>query len=238
MLTLQELKHQVCEANRALPARGLVALTWGNASGVTADRRVMVIKPSGVAYGDLRPEQMVAVDVATGETIEGDLRPSSDTPTHALLYRAFSGVGGVVHVHSPRATSFAQAQTPIPCFGTTHADHFYGTVPVTRPLTQAEVESDYELNTGRVIVERFQGAEAIDPLAMPAVLTAGHAPFTWGRDVQAALDNAVALETVAEMALATLALRPDAAPIDQYLLDKHYSRKHGKDAYYGQQGRR
>lgn len=228
---LDELKQRVCDANLALVAQGLVTLTWGNASGVTADRRVLVIKPSGVPYGDLRAQQMVAVNVVTGEVVAGSLKPSSDTPTHCVLYRSFVAVGGIVHTHSRRATSFAQAQRAIPCLGTTHADHFYGEVPVTRSLTAAEVEGAYEANTGEVIVERFA---KLDPLAMPAALVAGHAPFAWGKDVAEAVKNAVALEAVADMALATLALRADAPSLDEFLLEKHYNRKHGRDAYYGQ----
>jgi L-ribulose-5-phosphate 4-epimerase len=228
---IQQLKEQVCQANLDLVAHGMVTLTWGNASGLAADRSVLVIKPSGVSYREIRPDQMVVVSTETGQVVEGNLKPSSDTATHLVLYRHFKGIGGIVHTHSPRATSFAQAGRPIPCLGTTHADHFYGEVPVTRSLTQTEVESAYELKTGEAIVERFA---ALDPTAMPAVLVAGHAPFTWGPDVVSAVKNAVALEAVADMALATLALQPEVKPLDGYLLDKHYRRKHGKDAYYGQ----
>jgi L-ribulose-5-phosphate 4-epimerase len=174
---------------------------------------------------------MVLVSIETGQVIEGNLKPSSDTPTHCVLYRHFSGIGGIVHTHSPRATSFAQAGREIPCLGTTHADHFYGAVPVTRSLTRMEVESAYELKTGEVIVERFA---SLDPVAMPAVLVAGHASFTWGADVHEAVKNTVALEAVADMALATLALQSNAQPLDAFLMDKHYQRKHGQDAYYGQ----
>jgi L-ribulose-5-phosphate 4-epimerase len=228
---IQQLREQVCQANLDLVKHGLVTLTWGNASGMAADRSVFVIKPSGVSYDELRPEQMIVVSTETGRVVEGKLKPSSDTPTHLVLYRHFTGVGGIVHTHSPRAASFAQAARPIPCLGTTHADHFYGEVPVTRFLTQAEIESDYELNTGDLIVERFA---VLDPIAVPAVLVAGHAPFTWGPNVGEAVKNAVALEAVAEMALATFALEPGARPLDAFLLEKHYRRKHGKDAYYGQ----
>jgi L-ribulose-5-phosphate 4-epimerase len=228
---LEELKQQVCEANRELAAHGLVTLTWGNVSGLSDDRSLLVIKPSGVKYDQLRPEQMVVVNVQTGEVVESSLKPSSDTPTHRWLYREFAGVGGVVHTHSPKATAFAQAGVEIPCLGTTHADHFYGPVPLTRLLTEAELAEAYELNTGRVIVERFA---KLDPLAMPAVLVPGHAPFAWGRDVRQALENAVALEAVASMALDSMALNPSITPIASYLLDKHYQRKHGKTAYYGQ----
>jgi L-ribulose-5-phosphate 4-epimerase len=228
---IQQLKEQVCQANLDLVAHGLVTLTWGNASGLAADRSVFVIKPSGVSYDELRAELMVCVSMETGQVVEGTLTPSSDTPTHLVLYQHFSGIGGIVHTHSPRAASFAQAGRPIPCLGTTHADHFYGDVPVTRSLTQTEVESAYELNTGEVIVERFA---SLDPLAVPAILVAGHAAFTWGPDVGEAVKNAVALEAVADMALATLALQPEIKPLDAFLLNKHYRRKHGKDAYYGQ----
>lgn len=228
---LKALKEQVCQANLDLVAHGLVTLTWGNVSGVTADRRMLVIKPSGVPYSELRPEQMVVVSVETGQVVEGGLQPSTDTPTHAILYRSFAGIGGIVHTHSARATAFAQARREIPCFGTTHADHFFGAVPVTRPLTADEVNDAYEVSTGLVIVERF--AE-LDPTAMPAVLVAGHAPFAWGKDVADSVRNAVALEAVAAMALDSLALEPSLEPVDAYLLEKHYLRKHGKDAYYGQ----
>ncbi|WP_428308225.1 L-ribulose-5-phosphate 4-epimerase [Lacipirellula sp.] len=228
---LEELKQQVCQANLDLVAEGLVTLTWGNVSGLSDDRELMVIKPSGVPYNGMSPAQMVVVSIETGAVVEGAWKPSSDTVTHRLLYQKFSGVGGITHTHSPKATAFAQAQREIPCFGTTHADHFYGTVPVTRLLTAAEIQEAYELNTGRVIVERF--AE-LDPVAMPAVLVASHAPFAWGKDAADSVHNAVALESVAAMAIDMLALAPQTGPVDQFLLDKHYLRKHGKDAYYGQ----
>lgn len=228
---LDELKRQVCQANLDLVAHGLVTLTWGNASGLTADRKALVIKPSGVAYDELKPELMVIVSVASGEVVDGHLRPSSDAPTHCVLYRRFAGIGGIVHTHSSRATSFAQARVPIPCLGTTHADHFDGEVPVTRQLTETEVSAAYEANTGEVIAERFA---AMDPLAVPGVLVAGHAPFAWGKDLQEAVHNAVALEAIAEMAIATLSVRPDAPPLESHVLKKHYERKHGPRAYYGQ----
>jgi L-ribulose-5-phosphate 4-epimerase len=190
----------------------------------------VVIKPSGIPYAEMRPEHMVVVDL-DGRVVEGRLRPSSDTPTHLLLYQHMPGVGGITHTHSRCATIFAQARMEIPCFGTTHADHFYGPVPVTRPLSADEVDSEYETNTGRVIVERFR---TLDAGAMPAVLVAGHAPFTWGKDVAESVTNAVALEAVADMALGVLQLRPDAPPLEPYVLDKHYQRKHGPNAYYGQ----
>ena len=230
---LEQLKADVCQANLDLVAHGLVTLTWGNVSGISDDRQHLVIKPSGVDYDDMRPEQMVVVTVDSGSVVEGDLNPSTDTPTHRLLYQAFAKVGGITHTHSTRATSFAQARRPIPCYGTTHADHFYGTIPVTRPLTDEEVKDDYEGNTGRVIVETFAD---IDPVAMPGVLVANHAPFAWGSSASDSVKNAVALEAVAEMALGTLALEADMPPVDQYLLDKHYFRKHGAGAYYGQGG--
>jgi L-ribulose-5-phosphate 4-epimerase len=229
-MMLEPLKQQVCQANLDLAAHGLVTLTWGNVSGISDDRRHVVIKPSGVPYDEMRPEHMVVVDLE-GRVVEGRLRPSSDTPTHVLLYQHFSGIGGITHTHSRYATIFAQARVEIPCFGTTHADHFFGPVPVTRPLTEEEVNEAYEINTGRVIIECFGD---LDAAAMPAVLVAGHAPFTWGKDVAESVKNAIALEAVADMALGVLRLRPDAPPLESYVLDKHYQRKHGPDAYYGQ----
>jgi L-ribulose-5-phosphate 4-epimerase len=228
---LDDLKQQVCQANLDLVAHGLVTLTWGNVSGLADDRAHFVIKPSGVAYSAMRPEHMVVVSVETGQAVEGKLKPSSDTPTHRVLYQHFAGLGGITHTHSRRATIFAQARREIPCFGTTHADHFYGSVPVTRPLTAEEISQAYELNTGLAIVERFA---SLDPLAMPGVLVASHAPFAWGKDAADSVKNAVALEAVADMALGTLSLAPNVPPVERYLLDKHYFRKHGKDAYYGQ----
>jgi L-ribulose-5-phosphate 4-epimerase len=228
---LKKLKAAVCRANQALVEHGLVTLTWGNVSGLSDDGRHVVIKPSGVPYERLRPEDMVAVDL-TGQVVDGDLRPSSDTPTHVWLYRHFPGIGGITHTHSPQATAFAQARVGIPCLGTTHADHFYGPVPVTRALTDQEVAEAYEANTGRVIVERFAD---LDPQAMPAVLVAGHAPFVWGRDAAASVQNAVALEAVATMAQATFALCRDAPHLEAYVREKHHQRKHGAEAYYGQE---
>lgn len=227
---LEELKQQVCAANRELVRLGLVTLTWGNASGLDRARGLMVIKPSGVAYERLEPADMVVVDLE-GRQVEGALRPSSDTPTHLHLYRSFDGLGGIAHTHSLHATMFAQARREIPCLGTTHADHFHGPVPVTRPLTEAEVAADYEHNTGRVIVERFAG---LDPLAVPAVLVAGHGPFAWGADAAEAVRNSVALEAVAQMALGTWRIHPDAPELEDYILEKHHRRKHGPNAYYGQ----
>ena len=227
---LEALKEQVCSANRNLAASGLVTLTWGNISGIDRQQGLMVIKPSGVPYADLRPDGMVVVDLE-GRVVEGALKPSSDTPTHLVLYRAFERIGGIVHTHSRHATMFAQARREIPCLGTTHADHFYGTVPLTRPLTVIEAAEDYEGHTGRVIVERFA---TLDPVAMPAALVAGHAPFAWGTTVAKSLENAIALEAVAEMALGTWDLDPRAAELEPWILEKHYQRKHGPAAYYGQ----
>jgi L-ribulose-5-phosphate 4-epimerase len=228
---LEDLKQNVCQANLDLVAHGLVTLTWGNVSELSPGGAHLVIKPSGVGYDAMKPEHMVVVDLATGETVDGKLKPSSDTATHRILYQRFKGIGGITHTHSTRATIFAQARREIPCFGTTHADHFYGPVPVTRPLSAQEIEEAYELNTGLVIVERFQ---SLDPLAVPGVLVASHAPFAWGKNAAESVKNAVALEAVADMALGTLALEPKMGPVEQYLLDKHYFRKHGKNAYYGQ----
>lgn len=227
---LDDLRHAVCKANRDLVAHGLVTLTWGNCSGIDRDRGIVAIKPSGVPYDSLMPEQIVLVDL-DGRVVEGNLRSSSDTPTHIHLYRSFPAIGGITHTHSPWATVFAQARRAIPCLGTTHADHFHGPVPVTRPLTPAEIDAGYEHHSGTVIVETFADR---DPVATPAVLLAGHAPFAWGKDVADSLHNAVALEAVAMMAHATFTLRPDAPPLEAYVLDKHHQRKHGPSAYYGQ----
>ncbi len=226
----EKLKQRVCEANLDLQRHGLVVFTWGNVSGIDRGAGVVAIKPSGVSYDELVPEQIVLLDLQ-GNVIEGDLRPSSDTPTHLELYRNFEGVGGICHTHSPHATMWAQAQRDIPCFGTTHADHFYGAVPVTDTMTADEIKQDYEANTGLVIVRRFEG---IDPMQMPAVLVANHGPFTWGTSPDESVKNAVVLEEVAKMASGTLAVHPTQSPISQNLLDKHYLRKHGKNAYYGQ----
>jgi len=227
---LDELKQRVCEANLELHRAGLVTLTWGNVSGRDPERHRVVIKPSGLSYADLRPHHMVVLD-PEGATVEGDLRPSSDTPTHLALYRAFEGIGGITHTHSVYATMFAQACREIPCLGTTHADLFPGPVPLTRAVTQAEVEAGYEINTGRVIVERFHG---LDPVERPGVLVAHHGPFTWGSDAMASVRNAVALEALAKIAFGTLALNPDIHPLPAHILNKHYTRKHGPGAYYGQ----
>lgn len=227
---LEDLKAEVCRANRALVERGLVKLTFGNVSGIDPNRERVVIKPSGIPYGGLVPEQMLVVDLE-GKVVEGNLKPSTDTPTHVLLYKRFEAVGGITHAHSRYATMFSQAQREIECYGTTHADYFYGTVPVTRTLERKEVEQDYEANTAHVIIERFG---ALDPASMPAVLVAGHGPFAWGADATASLDGAVALEYVAELAYGTLMLRSQSPSLDRHLIDKHYQRKHGNAAYYGQ----
>ncbi len=227
---LKKLKQQVCDANKALVEHGLVTLTWGNVSGIDRDKNLVAIKPSGVDYDELKPEHIVLVDLDC-KVVEGDLRPSSDTPTHVLLYQHFKDIGGVTHTHSFHATMYAQARVEIPCLGTTHADHFAGPVPVTRPLTPDEVDRAYEHDTGTVIIDRFAD---LNPLEMPAVLVAGHAPFCWGKSAKESVKNAVALEAVAQMALGTFTIKPDAPRLEDYVLNKHYQRKHGPDAYYGQ----
>ncbi len=228
-----QLKEAVCRANLDLVTAGLVELTWGNASAVDRKAGVVVIKPSGVAYDVMKPEHMVVLSLETGETVEGGLRPSSDTATHLHLYRSFERVGGVIHTHSRFAVSFAQAERELPCLGTTHADHFYGCVPVTRRMRQVEIEEAYEHNTGVVIVETFRERHT-DPEQVPGVLVAGHGPFAWGPSVEKAVENAIVLESVARMAYQTYVLNARAQPVDQALLDKHYLRKHGNTAYYGQ----
>ena len=225
---LELLKEKVYEANMRLRDEGLVVLTWGNASAFDPETGLVVIKPSGVSYALLKPSDLVVVDL-DGKVVEGSMRPSSDTPTHIELYRNFNGVFGAVHTHSFEATARAQAAREIVCYGTTHADCFYGDVPVTRMLTKDEVESDYETDTGKVIVERFRD---LDPLAVPGVLVAGHGPFTWGTDVNKAVDVAVTLEAIAKMARYTE--QTSAKLLPEYVLEKHYSRKHGPNAYYGQ----
>lgn len=228
-----DLRAQVLEANLAIVTAGLVIITFGNVSAVDRDAGVMAIKPSGVPYDNLRPQNIVVVDLETGRTVDTALRPSSDTPTHLVLYLEFDRIGSVVHTHSPHATAWAQACTPIPCLGTTHADHFEGPVPVTRALSSDEVRGEYELATGRVIVETITTGGR-DPLRVPAVLVASHGPFAWAADAPAAVENAVALEAVAASALRALQIRAGITDIDPELLDKHFSRKHGVGAYYGQ----
>ena len=227
-----ELREQVFQGNRELVRAGLVVLTFGNVSGVDRSENVLAIKPSGVPYEELRPEAIVVVDLETGDVVAGE-RPSSDTPTHAVLYRHFEALGGIAHTHSRFATAWAQAGRELPCFGTTHADHFRGPVPVTRALVADEIQGDYEERTGDVIVETFE-SRGLDPLETPAVLVASHGPFAWGVDVGQAVENATALETVAELALYTLVLKAEASALDDDLLERHFSRKHGPDAYYGQ----
>ena len=228
---LEELKKQVCQANRKLAAEGLVVQTWGNASGLDREGGRVVIKPSGVAYEALKDEHMVVMSLASGEVVEGELRPSSDTPTHLALYRAFEGIGGVAHTHSLFATAWAQTRHDIPLLGTTHCDYFYGPIPCTRQMRPEEIRTDYEANTGKVIVERFA---KLDPVQVPGVLVARHGPFAWGADPHAAVHNAVILEHLALLAARTVALEPYPTPFPQALLDKHFLRKHGADAYYGQ----
>jgi L-ribulose-5-phosphate 4-epimerase len=227
------LKAAVWRANVDLVESGLVVLTWGNVSGVDRAAGVMAIKPSGVSYAEMQPDDMVVVSLDTGEAVEGTLRPSSDTPTHLHLYRELDAIGGVAHTHSSHAVSWAQAERDVPCLGTTHADHFYGPIPVTRRLRDEEIHGAYEHETGVVIVECLR-TRGIDPVAMPGVLVAGHGPFAWGASARQAVENAIALEATARMALDTLRINPDAAGIGQALLDKHHERKHGAGAYYGQ----
>jgi L-ribulose-5-phosphate 4-epimerase len=229
---LEELKAEVLEANLMLVREGLVRLTWGNVSGIDRESCLFVIKPSGVAYGDLTVDSMVVLDLE-GKVVEGNLRPSSDTPTHRILYREFPAIGGVTHTHSVHATIFSQAGVELPCQGTTHADHFYGTVPVVRELTPEEVAADYETNTGLAIAECYR-ERGIDPLEMPGCFQKFHAPFTWGKNALDSVKNSVALEVCAEMALGTWRLNPQQGRLPPYLLDKHYLRKHGAGAYYGQ----
>ncbi len=227
---LEQLKEQVLQANLLLPRYNLVTFTWGNVSGIDRERELIVIKPSGVPYEGMTAEDMVVVDL-DGKRVEGKWKPSSDTPTHAALYRAFPGLGGIVHTHSRWATTFAQAGRPIPAMGTTQGDYFYGAIPCTRPMTQAEIAGEYELETGNVIIETFRDT---DPMRIPAVLVYSHGPFAWGKDPQEAVHNAVVLEEVAFMDWHAMMLNPAQGPMQQALLDKHYLRKHGTNAYYGQ----
>jgi L-ribulose-5-phosphate 4-epimerase len=228
---LEALKEDVCQANLELVREGLVIQTWGNVSGIDRTSGHVVIKPSGVPYDRMQPAHMVVVSLATGLVVEGQLKPSSDTPTHLVLYRAFAGVGGIVHTHSLYATAWAQARRELPALGTTHADYCYGPVPCTRLMTAAEIQGDYEADTGKVIVERFA---QLDPLAAPAVLVASHGPFAWGPTVSDAVHNAVVLEHLARLASETLRLEADTPPMQPVLLDKHFLRKHGPGRYYGQ----
>jgi len=230
---LEKLKAQVCKANLDLVAKGLVIETWGNASGIDRERGLVVIKPSGVPYAGMKPKHMVVVSLADGKVVEGNLKPSSDTPTHLVLYRAFPKVGGVVHTHSLFATAWSQAQRGLPSYGTTQADYWYGDVPCTRLLKPAEIKNDYEANTGAVIVDTFKKLK-FDPMQHPAVLVASHGPFTWGKDVADAVHNAGVLEFIAQLASETLKINPKLKPMQSVLLDKHFLRKHGVNAYYGQ----
>lgn len=227
---LENLKELVCDANLRLPAHGLVTFTWGNVSAIDRETGYVVIKPSGVEYSELTPDKMVVVDL-DGNIVEGDLNPSSDTPTHVYLYRQFENIGGIVHTHSTHATAFAQARMPIEAYGTTHADYFYGAIPCTRELTAVETRDNYEINTGKVIAEAFK---LLKPDAIPGVVVANHGPFAWGKNAAEAVHNAVVLEEVAKMAILMKTINPDSDPINKYILDKHYNRKHGANAYYGQ----
>jgi L-ribulose-5-phosphate 4-epimerase len=227
---LDDLKRQVCEANLELQRSGLVILTWGNVSGIDRERGLVAIKPSGVSYDGMCAEQMALVDL-DGKAVEGELRPSSDTPTHLALYRAFEGIGGVAHTHSTYATAWAQARRPLPCYGTTHADNFRGEVPVTDDLADDALQADYELETGLAIVRALAPR---DPREVPAALVAGHGPFTWGATPAQAAENSIVLEFVAHMATVSEGLAPGVGPISVQLRDKHFLRKHGKSAYYGQ----
>lgn len=229
---LKKLKHAVYEANMELPHRGLVTYTWGNVSGIDRERGLVVIKPSGVSYDELTPDDLVVLDL-DGKVVDGKLNPSSDTKTHLELYKAFPEIGGIVHTHSPYAVGWAQAGRDIPAYGTTHADYFYGPVPCCRSLTEQEVEEDYERKTGLVIVETFRRRE-LDPVHVPGAICRNHGPFTWGKDAAQAVYHAVVLEEVAKMAVYTTQIAPDAQPAPQYVLDKHFLRKHGPNAYYGQ----
>lgn len=227
---LEKLKKEVYDANMELQVKGMVIYTWGNVSGIDREKQLVVIKPSGVDYDVMKPEDMVVVDLE-GNVVEGHYKPSSDTATHLVLYKAYPELGGVVHTHSTWAVTFAQAGLKIPAFGTTHADYFYGDIPCTRELTAAEIDEAYELNTGKVIVETIGKA---DPMAIPAILVKNHGPFAWGKTPAGAVYNTVVLDKVAEMAYKTMTLNPSVPRVSQYLLDKHYFRKHGANAYYGQ----
>ncbi|MCD8508931.1 MAG: L-ribulose-5-phosphate 4-epimerase [Bacillus sp. (in: Bacteria)] len=229
---LERLKEAVLKANLALPEHGLVTFTWGNVSGIDREQGLVVIKPSGVEYSEMKRDDMVVVDL-DGNIVEGNLNPSSDTATHLVLYKSFPEIGGIVHTHSTVATSWAQAGKGIPAFGTTQADYFYGEIPCTRPMTEKEINGEYELETGNVIVETFESLN-INPNYVPGALVHSHAPFAWGKNPNDAVHNAVVLEEVAKMAWRTLTINPATPPMDQTLLDRHYLRKHGANAYYGQ----
>ncbi|MDO4548131.1 MAG: L-ribulose-5-phosphate 4-epimerase [Clostridia bacterium] len=231
-MTIKELKEQVFEANMLLPKYNLVTFTWGNVSAIDRERGIFAIKPSGVPYEDMKADQMVVLDL-DGKTVEGTLNPSSDTPTHIVLYKSFEAIGGIVHTHSTMATAFAQAEKDIPCFGTTHADYFYGAVPCTRMLTDDEINNDYEWNTGLVIAETFE-KRGLDPIATPAVVVRKHGPFTWGKTADKAVENAAVLEVCCNLARLTHCIDADIPPANKTIMDKHYFRKHGANAYYGQ----
>lgn len=230
---LEQLKEEVLQANLELPKYGLVTFTWGNVSAIDREKGVIVIKPSGVEYDVMTADDMVVVDLKSGKVVEGDKNPSSDTPTHLKLYREFTDIGGIVHTHSRHATTWAQAHRDLPALGTTHADYFYGSIPCTRLMTDEEINGEYELDTGTVVVETFKERN-IDPNDVPAVLVASHGPFAWGKDAHTAVHNSVVLEEIAYMNLFALQLNPNLSSMQQVLLDKHYLRKHGKNAYYGQ----
>lgn len=228
---LKKLKEQVFQANLLLPKHGLVTFTWGNVSGIDREKGLVVIKPSGVPYETMKRDDMVVLELATGKVVDGDLNPSSDTPTHLELYKAFPNIGGIVHTHSRWATSFAQAGHGIAALGTTHGDYFYGEIPCTRKMTEAEIQAEYEKETGTVIIETFKDK---NPDAIPGVVVYSHGPFAWGKDAMDAVHNAVVMEEVAFMNIQTMLLNPNIQPMQQELLDKHYLRKHGANAYYGQ----
>ena len=228
---LKKLKEQVFQANLLLPKHGLVTFTWGNVSGIDREKGLVVIKPSGVPYETMKREDMVVLELETGKVVDGELKPSSDTPTHLELYKAFPNIGGIVHTHSRWATSFAQAGRGIAALGTTHGDYFYGEIPCTRKMTEAEIQAEYEKETGTVIIETFKDK---NPDAIPGVVVYSHGPFAWGKDAMDAVHNAVVMEEVAFMNIQTMLLNPNIQPMQQELLDKHYLRKHGANAYYGQ----
>ena len=230
---LEQLKADVLAANLALPAHGLVTFTWGNVSAVDETRKLMVIKPSGVEYDVMTADDMVVVDIASGDVVEGSKKPSSDTPTHLALYRRYPEFGGIVHTHSRHATIWSQAGLDLPAWGTTHADYFYGSIPCTRLMTVEEINGEYEYQTGEVIIQTFE-QRSLNPLQVPAVLVHSHGPFAWGKDAEDAVHNAVVMEEVAKMAWIARGINPGLNPIDDYLMNKHFMRKHGPNAYYGQ----